>query len=291
MSRFLLLLALLPLLSTAGAGISVRDDLGSEVHLARPATRIVTLSPHATELLLALGLDERLVAVAGFSGYPKRIAKVPRLPALGPLDRERILALQPDLVVAWASGNHPADLRWLEKAGIAVYRSEPEKLETIADSLEKLGILTGDAAAGHQAATRFRRALENACLNRAMAPRQRVFLQIWPTPPLTVGGRHWLNEVLQRARLTNIYGDQPRGMMAISRESLMSRNPQLVLLTAPTTPLLPNRPSLLLDATLGRPGPKLVKGLRQLCRNLPTKSSAHADRQAAGKKRYSNRRR
>jgi len=274
------LIALLAAPFPAPANLQVTDDLGHRVTLEAPARRIVTLSPHATELLLALGLESRLVAVADFTGYPRSLDGVPRLASLGPLDRERLLLLRPDLVVAWASGNRPADLRWLEHTGIPVYRSEPRTLADIAESLRKLARLAGAPRAGAEAASTFERALEAACARRRNAPLLRVYYEIWPSPPMTLGGRHWLNEVLARARLVNVFADVPAGIVTVSREALLARPHDLVLTGNPEAAGGGSR-IVTVDPTLERPGPRIVEGLGQLCRNLPTGSSAAPDRQAA----------
>ncbi len=276
-----LLLLLLLAGSAAGGEPQVLDDTGHVVKLLAPARRIVTLAPHATELVLALGLEERLAGVADFSGYPDKLESVPRLSALGPLDREQLLALRPDLVIAWASGNRPGDLRWLERSGIPVYRSEPRRLADIGTALRKLGRLAGRPERGRRAAQRFRTALDRACQARRHQPPLRVFYEIWSPPPITIGGDHWLNDALRRAGLNNLFADLPRGVVTVSRESLLARSPQLVLTGNPASGLLPGVPRIPVDPTLERPGPRVVEGLARLCRNLPTTGSATADRQPA----------
>jgi iron complex transport system substrate-binding protein len=253
--------------------ITVTDDTGRSVQLAAPARRIVTLSPHATELVFAAGAGDRLVAVAPYSDYPPQATQLPTIGGLGGLDRERLLALAPDLVVAWDSGNRPADLAWLTDAGIALYRSEPQALDDIATNLIALGRLAGSNAQAGQAAARYRQALADACPQPANPPLA-AFIQLAAQPLLSVGGGHWLNQAIARAGLRNIYAEQPGHAMVVGEESLRAASPAVLLYLAypGAAPLaLPGRPLAIgLDPALwARPGPRLPAGIAALCRALP----------------------
>lgn len=255
--------------TVAPQAAQVIDDAGHPVELETPARRIVTLSPHATELILALGLESRLVAVADFFDYPESLAATPRLSTFGRVDRERLLLFRPDLVIAWGSGNSPADIRWLKQNGIPVFISEPASLQAIASSLEKLGLLAGVPEQGALAGSAFRRRLAAACPRRKGVPQQAAYYEIWPAPPMTIGARHWLNQVLEKAALRNIFGDVPRRVITVSRESLLARPHQLTIVAHAMEPPVPEQARRIrADATLGRPGPRILEGLEKLCASL-----------------------
>jgi iron complex transport system substrate-binding protein len=265
----LLLIATAWLRSPLAAPLRVTDDAGRSVELERPAQRIVTLAPHATELVVALGLQSHLVAVADFFDYPDSLQGVPRLNSLGSIDRERLLLFQPDLVVAWGSGNRSGDLHWLRKAGIPLFVSEPQSLEAIARTLEKLALLAGVAERGKAAAEAFRNRLERACRQRRKAPPQPTYYEIWPRPPMTIGGSHWLNQVLAKAALRNIFAEIPRQVITVSRESLLARPHEIIIVSHPLGNPSSRKPKVVVaDATLGRPGPRVLEGLEKLCRSL-----------------------
>ena len=266
MSIFLRILIFFAFLAPAWGGIRVIDDLGHEVRLPAPATRILTLAPHATEMLLAVGAEKNLIAVAQFSGYPHNIDAVPRINTLGSLDREYLLEADPDLVVAWASGNRQADLQWLKRSDIPVFMSEPGKLADIAATLVKLGRLTGRPEAGKNAASRFLAGLDQACPSHPSTDRVPAYYEIWANPSITIGGKHWLNEILERAGLHNVFADVPRLVFTLNPESLMARDIQVIVTSQPSAP----RPvhgdrTYLASPELGRPGPRLVEGLEALC--------------------------
>jgi iron complex transport system substrate-binding protein len=140
---------------TARSDIQVTDDAGQRVTLRKPAQRIVSLAPHITELLFAVGAGAAVVGTSEFSDYPEAARALPRVGGGGGLDLEAILALQPDLVIAWKSGNPAGQARRLEQLGVPVFFSEPSRLEDITFSLEKFGQLTGRREEAHIQALAF----------------------------------------------------------------------------------------------------------------------------------------
>lgn len=219
--------------------------------------RIVTLSPHTTELVQAIGGEHLLVAAAAHS--PNLPASIPHLSTFGGIDRERILQLAPDLVIAWTSGNRPSDLAWLDRQGIRVFHSEPTRLDDLADQMRTLGTLTGLSDTAEQAAQHFLQALRNSCQR---SDPMTVYLSLWDRPALTVGGEHWLNDVLHHAGLRNAYHPIRRGVFAVEAEAEASQH---------RLPRLSSQPghSHLSLPDLSRPGRALIQTIRQLCQHPP----------------------
>ena len=119
--------------------IRVTDDAGQAVVIQHPAQRIVSLSPHITELLFATGAGSSIVGVSAYSNYPAAAATIPRISGGSSLDMEAILALQPDLVVAWQSGNPEHQVKRLQSLGLTVFLSEPRRLEDIPETIRERG--------------------------------------------------------------------------------------------------------------------------------------------------------
>lgn len=239
---------------------TIQDDLGNTLATAPAAQRIITLAPHATELVQAIGAEDLLVAVAAFS--PGITKSIPRISALGSIDRELILQLEPDLIIAWASGNKPRDLEWSEKQGIRVYRSEPARLGQLAQSMRAIGRLANRTQPAERAANQFAAALAQACTT---PKNQEVYVSIWPTPAMTVGGKHWLNDVLQHAGMHNTYAAIQHGIFAVERESLLSK--QHLLHLSSQTMGDKNAINHRVIDTLGRPGPAIIQAIQQLCQS------------------------
>jgi iron complex transport system substrate-binding protein len=274
MRRGAALLLAIVVAATARGQVEVRDDTGRTVRLAQPAQRIVTLAPHATELVFAVGAGDRLVGVAAYSDWPAAARDLPRVGGAGGLDRERLLLLQPDLVVAWASGSRPADLGWLERLGIAVYRSEPVRLADIAGNLRDLGRLVDRAAAAAQAAQAFEQALADRCPARD-GPARALYL-LWQRPLLTYGGRHWINDLLRVAGLHNLFGDVDRAVFTPDREAVLAGRPDYVLSRAAASPPLLDARPLVAPPQLDRPTPRILEGLADLCAQLTARSTGGA---------------
>ena len=129
-SLFALCLSVSVKVQCAAAGtdpaITVQDDVGNSITLAQPARRIVSLAPNFTEVLFAAGAGDRVVGAVEFSDYPAQAKQIPRIGRHNALDLERILSLQPDLVIAWDSGNPKHQVSQLQQLGLTVYRGEPQ---------------------------------------------------------------------------------------------------------------------------------------------------------------------
>ncbi|MGV6825554.1 MAG: helical backbone metal receptor [bacterium] len=271
LARLIATLLALSSLHPSHAGISIVDDTDTPVYLERPAERIVAISPHASELAQAAGASNKLVAIDAHAETTDTIDHLPRISSAFGLDRESILALQPDLVIGWASGNRPADLAWLSRAGVPVYLSEPSALSGIADNIEAIGKLANTSHIAANAAIQFRADLAEVCAHRQQTPPRRVYYEIWPSPRMTVGGRHWLNEALSRVGLQNVFEDQPRAVFTISNEAALLR-PADYLIVDPELDHPERQPADTLivagNPWLGRPGPAVIKGIRKLCAEL-----------------------
>ncbi len=145
----------------ATAEVAVTDDAGQRVILAQPAQRIVSLAPHATELLFAAGAGARVVGVVAHSDWPPEARRLPGVGDANALDLERIVALAPDLVVAWPY-TMPAQLAALRARGATIFVSDPKSIAGIAHDIEGAGNARGHcgdgAARGRGAARPARRA-------------------------------------------------------------------------------------------------------------------------------------
>lgn len=269
MLKFLLCFALLMLNEFPGAQVRVNDDLGLAVTLPAAAERIISLSPHTAELLVAAGADSSLIGVADFNDYPAQIRGLPVISHFSGLDREQLLMLEPDLVVAWASGNKPSDIAWLKSMGIPVYLSEPSDLADISASIEKLGLLAGKLSLAKLAANRFRSDLDSSCPDRRNQPLQSAYYEIWPSPPMTIGGKHWLNQVLEKAKLQNVFADQQRQIVSVTPEALLARHFEVKISSFQQADSILSTIKLIQgNELLARPGPRIVEGLRLLCDQL-----------------------
>ena len=269
----------------ADAGtVAVIDDRGREVHMAAPPERIVSLAPHLTELLFAVGAGERVIATVEHADHPAEARSLPRIGSALQLDLERIVALRPDFVIAWASGNPRAQMERLEALGLNVYYSEPTDFAGIARDLRRLGHITGTAASAEAAAVAFERAIGALRTRHSGRPPVTVFYQVWDRPLMTVNDRHLIGEALRLCGGVNVFGDLDALVPRPSREAVLAANPEVIVTGGPGADradwLDPWRAWTGLTAVrrgnlffvppslLQRPTPRIARGTGLLCEAL-----------------------
>jgi iron complex transport system substrate-binding protein len=229
------LAAALALCVAFGAGaqpVAAIDDAGNRVELARPAQRIVSLAPHLTEQLFAIGAGAHIVGTTEFADHPDEAKRIPRVARAHSVDLERVAALEPDLIAVWGSGFPPAVLEALRRLGAPVFVSEPKSLADIAGSLERLGTLTASAGAGAAAAA-FRARLDALRARYSARRPVTVFYQIWPQPLMTLSGRHALNEAIRVCGGRNVFEDLAPIAPQVSVEAVLAADPQVIVTAEP----------------------------------------------------------
>lgn len=215
--------------ATSTHALGVSDDAGQRVDLARPAARIVSLAPHLTELLFAAGAGGQIVGASQYSDYPEAAKKLPQVGGYELPDLETIIALKPDLVVAWQSGNPPAQVARLKALGIPVFVSEPRHIQDVATSIERLGILSGHEQEAARAARDFRRRHAVLAARYAGRPPVRVFYQIWAHPIMTVNGAHLIADVMKLCGAVNVFSALPALTPTLSEEAVLGADPDAIV--------------------------------------------------------------
>ena len=209
--------------------VSATDDAGSVIRLAQPARRIVTLAPHLAETLAAAGAQSRLVGVVDFSDFPAPVSQLPHVGSYARLDLEAIVALKPDLVIGWQSGNAPAQIDKLRALGIPVYLSQPNRIEDIANEIERFGVLAATSEAAQAAAKRFRTRLADIDQHYGRRPTVRTFYQIWPTPLMTIGGRQIISDVIRRCGGENVFAQLDTFAPTVTTEAVIAAGPETII--------------------------------------------------------------
>jgi iron complex transport system substrate-binding protein len=279
-ARALLVLVMLP--AVAASTVTVVDDEGATVTLPRPATRIVSLAPHLTEQLFAVGAGGSIVGTTEFADFPTAALQIPRVARAHGVDLERIAALKPDLVVIWGSGFPPATTASVRRLGVPVFVSEPQTLDDVASSLRRLGALAGTS--GEAAADAFGARVAALRARYAGKPAVRVFYQVWATPLMTLGGRHVISEAIALCGGHNVFADLTPIAPQVSIEAVLAADPQVVVTAEPgarpgtALTMWQQFPNLsatragqfyTLDADrMNRHGPRLVDEVAVLCAAL-----------------------
>lgn len=269
-------LCCLPVL--AAASVTARDADGT-VTLSAPARRVVTLAPHATELLYAAGAGDTLVGTVDYSDYPPAARRVPRIGSYTGVGIEALLRLHPDLVVVWKDSVSVRDLARLQSSGIAVFLSRPTDLDDVAREVEALGTLTGHGKDARPAADAYRTRLARLRARyRDRAPVS-VFYQVASDPLFTVSDKSFIGAMLALCGGRNVFGSARVPAPQISREAVLRARPQVMLSgrlqdlarwdAYPDQPAVAHRTRYAVPEDLtSRPGPRLVEGAEAVCQRL-----------------------
>ncbi len=255
----------------------------------QPARRIVALAPHLAELAFAAGAGPRLVGVVEFSNHPEAARALPRVGDAFRIDLEALAALRPDLVLGWPSGNSLAALGRLRRLGYRVVELEPRRLADVGDQIEAIGRLAGTEPEARQAASAWRDGLAALQARYAGSRPGRVFYQVAPQPLITVSREHFIGEAIELCGGENVYAAVPGLTAVVSVESVVAAAPDAIVANDYTrgpgspvagTPLdtwrswsgLPAvshaRLHVLDPDLMSVPGPRLLKGITQLCAAL-----------------------
>jgi len=272
------------LAASVAAGPTVLDDSDHRVSAASPAQRIISLAPHTTELVYAAGAGDALVATVANADYPPAARELPRIGDADGLNVEAIIAREPDLVVAWGSGNPDPVTERLRALGIAVYVDEPRSLDAIATTLLDLGRLAGTTATARAAGDRFRQRLARLRARYGDRPTVPVFYQVWVDPLMTVNGDHVISDVIRGCGGRNVFADLGGLAPRVSIEAVIARDPGVIVTSASRSgeadPLAMWRDWPEIEAVardrliklppdlLVRHTPRILDGMARFCRRL-----------------------
>jgi iron complex transport system substrate-binding protein len=209
--------------------IEVLDDEGSLVKLDESAQRIISLAPSLTELLYAAGAGDKLVGVVEYSDHPEAAKALPIIGRYDMLDMEKILQLQPDLVVAWQTGNPRASVNRLRELGLTVYIAEPKRLESIPSHIRRLATLAGTEKLAEKVIEEFETKLITLTENYRTKTPVRTFYQVWDRPLISAGGNELINDIIELCGGVNIFADIELLAPKVSVESVLIRNPQAII--------------------------------------------------------------
>lgn len=225
----------------AWAGSVLADEVrlkqadGSELVLPAPAETLITLAPNLTELAFAAGAGEKIIATVEYSEFPAPAIQIPRIGDAFRLDLERILTLQPDLVIAWDSGNPQAAVAYLKSLGIATWTVEIRSLEEMATVLEDLGRASGNPGRARTAADGVRARARALVQDYAGLPAVSYFYQVAENPLYTISGEHLISRSLALCGARNVFSDAGGLAPTVTREAVIAADPQVLL--APAEPV------------------------------------------------------
>lgn len=212
----------------AHAAISVVDDAKQTVTLQKPALRVISMAPHITEQLFALGAGEQVVGVISHSDYPAAAKRIPEIGDAMQIDIERVVALRPDLLVVWQTGTPARQIEQLRKLGIPIFMSEPQKLRDIASGMLRLGQLVGKPQVAQQVVAELRQRQDALEQQYAKRPKVSVFYQVWEKPLHTLNGKHIISDIIHLCGGENIFADLAVIAPSVSVEAVLQADPEVI---------------------------------------------------------------
>ena len=219
---------------TCRADVVFYDDLNHEVHLQKPAQRIISLTPHITELLFSAGAGKKIVGAVTYSNYPDEAKRIERVGDAASVDIEKIIALEPDIIIVWASGTNRSILERLRRLDIPLYYSEAKTLEQIAHSLVKLGRLAGAESVARKHSDVFLSRLHALKLIYSSKEPVAVFYQFWHQPMFTINKNHLINNVIRLCGGRNIFAGLPSLTPTVDIEAVLAGNPDVIIVSGLT---------------------------------------------------------
>lgn len=203
----------------------IPSTLATEVTTAK---RVVSLAPHATELAYSAGLGDNLVGVSERSDYPPQADKLEKVANYQGIKVEKIIALQPDLILAWPAGNPPRELAKLEQFGFNIYYSKTKSLDSIATNIEQLSQYASDPSIGENNAKQYKEQLNALRLKYKDAEPVSYFYQLSEKPIITVAQGHWPSEVFEFCGGRNIFEDSASSYPQVGIEQVVLNKPQVI---------------------------------------------------------------
>jgi iron complex transport system substrate-binding protein len=249
-----------------------------------PPPRIVSLSPHITELLFAAGAGERIVGVDNMSDYPPAAAAIAHVGEVSALDIEGLLKLKPTLVIIWDSGTPARRKAELERLNLRVYVTEQHHLDDIGASLIDFGRLAGTLPVAEAAARKYRVDLEQLRSRYAGRSKLKVFYQVWDRPLYTLSGKQVVSEMLSLCGGENIFAGLSALAPAVDKEAVLALDPDVIIIGAsgadgarqvrdwdrfPALAAVREHRVFTVDPSLAsRMSPRILDGVEAICRLL-----------------------
>ncbi len=217
------------------AGLDARtyiDKLGREISIPSSPRRIVSLAPNITETLFALGLDDEIVGVTRFCNYPQGAASKRKVGGIVNPSLERIVSLQPDLVIGTADGNRKETVDRLDRAGLPVYVVNPGSFPEILEMILDIGEITGKRNEATRLVDNLRRRIDHVALLTRNSPKPTVFFQVGADAIITAGKDTFIDRLIKSAGGKNIAGDSTLRYPRFGIEKIILMNPDIIIVAS-----------------------------------------------------------
>jgi len=261
--------------SVIGRGLSALFLLALPAWLAA-APRVISLSPANTELAFAAGITP--IAVSAYSDYPKQAKEIEQVANWQGMNFERIVALKPDVILAWRGGNPERQVNQLESLGSKVIWLDPQSVSEVEDALRQLAPLSPTPEKAYQAANDLATQFAELKARYKNSSPKKVFLEFSEQPLFTANKNAIQNEIVELCGGQNIFANSRVPWPQVSREQVLVRQPQAIIIAGDSSKVpaveqywaeqLPVPVIAINDDEFTRNGPRIILAAKQLCEAL-----------------------
>jgi len=281
--RLTIILIFLIVLSARGACADMYiDKMGREVDIPSSPKRIVSLAPSITETLFALGLNEEIVGVTMFSDYPEAARSKPRVGSYVNISIEKVVSLDPDLIIGTADGNRKETAKQFERFGLPVYVVNPTSLDEIFEMVLDVGKITGKDGTARDLVHNLRKRVGFVVSRTRNIKKPSVFFQVGIDPVVTVGRDAFHTRLITLAGGSSISRDEKIKYPRYTMEKIIAEQPEIIIVSSmkrggdfervrkrwkrwKDIPAVKNNRIYILNSELiDRPSPVIVDGLEEL---------------------------
>ncbi len=190
---------------------------------------IIALSPHIVEMLFDIGAGDQIIGTTSFADYPEQAKKIPRIGNYMRIQIERVIELQPDIIIAWKSGNPSDDLARLAQLGFNIVYSQPHSFKDIANELRLFATLTGHEEKGKTVAKKFEQELN--VITKTYQDKIEItgFYELWSRPLTTIAKKSWPQQFLNICKVKNPFEQVLTPYPQISIEQVLPASVQLII--------------------------------------------------------------
>jgi vitamin B12 transport system substrate-binding protein len=247
--------------------------------------RIVSLTPHITEMLFAIGAGSQVVATDQASDYPAEVSKLPKVANYQSLNSESLLAVKPDLVIAWGS-TQALMQQQIQALGIPMILLKSAHLDDLPVELRLLGDKTGHSQQAEQLAVQIAGKYASYRQHSQQHPKIKAFYQLWYPPLTTVANGSFIQEIMAMCGAENPFAESKAPYPQLGEEAVLAADPQIIFATQhgsnlehwlkwPQLSAVKHKQLYLLNADwLHRLSPRIVLGIDQMCSDIDQATQA-----------------